>query len=811
GTLNTEEEKSFLDTIEQLTIRATETKDWDRKLNTELDTVYKTIQYKAVNVHDFAWAADKKFFVVKSQAIVGARNIDTYVYFHGKHAKEWVRAVEYINRAIRSYSEWVGPYPYPQATAVQSLQLSNGGMEYPMFTIISPSSDTVSLDMVITHEVGHNWFYGILGSNERDHAWMDEGLNSFYENRYRSKFHPEDKEEIFNNKWLTGGEAISLTDVLQTWLNNQGESLPIDTKAGDESSINYFLNAYQRPAAAMSLMENYLGRENFDTAMQRYFNTWRFRHPYPSDLQKVFEQNGKHNLNWFFDDWFQRNQSTNYRITEIKRSKDQSLTITLLNTEELKAPLNLSFYENGELSNNLLIPGFQGEIQQKLPDFKFDEVRLDPANYLPQKSRLSNNWKADKEGNWEQTKKLAWRFGTGLGSPHYKSVYLLPLVAYNKYDGVQVGVAMHNFDFPGRKFTYFLAPMVDFKSQTITGLAQANYTWFTNKKSNDFLEFDLTVRRFAFFVNEEFKYTLGYNRFSPKIAYNFRHSDNSVWRSSINYHPVIMIKNRISFVFIDSVLEAQDGGDEYSMIHRLYQTFERNSVVNPISIKFELEQQKRDQSAIAKQFYIKLNTTVESKYTYARKKNISMRLFAGFFIVNDQYGANNYNDAFVQGSYSIFSRGKDDYAFDRFYMGRSEAQGLLSAQINPDIQGGFHSAVSSSFSDGQSNRYMVSVNLKADLPQLPSYIPIKPFVDAAIIGVDMPNGDKQDFFWVAGVMVEVLDGFASVHIPILRSKQFEYLDSQTRGGNFLSNVSFRIALNKLNLIKLRRQIPHTVI
>ena len=82
------------------------------------------------------------------------------------------------------YSLWNGDYPYNFCTAIDGALSAGGGMEYPMITVIGEVNNAKTLDRVIAHEVGHNWFYGILGSNEREHPWMDEGVNSYYENRY---------------------------------------------------------------------------------------------------------------------------------------------------------------------------------------------------------------------------------------------------------------------------------------------------------------------------------------------------------------------------------------------------------------------------------------------------------------------------------------------------------------------------------------------------------------------------------------------------------------------------------------------------
>ena len=84
--------------------------------------------------------------------------------------------------------EWIGEYPYPRCGSGRPKNLSSGGMEYPMITLItSPDAKKEGLDAVITHEVGHNWFYGILASNEREHPWMDEGMNTYFQFRYEAE------------------------------------------------------------------------------------------------------------------------------------------------------------------------------------------------------------------------------------------------------------------------------------------------------------------------------------------------------------------------------------------------------------------------------------------------------------------------------------------------------------------------------------------------------------------------------------------------------------------------------------------------
>jgi len=136
------------------------------------DKAFKTIRYKQSNVHDFAWFADKRFEVLISEVELpnSKRKVKSYVMFTPKNGYLLKNASEYLNDAIYYYSKWNAEYPYRQVTAVDGTIAAGGGMEYPNVTVIGNSSSAEYLEIVIVHEVGHNWFYGQLGSNERMHA-----------------------------------------------------------------------------------------------------------------------------------------------------------------------------------------------------------------------------------------------------------------------------------------------------------------------------------------------------------------------------------------------------------------------------------------------------------------------------------------------------------------------------------------------------------------------------------------------------------------------------------------------------------------
>ncbi|HEY0733127.1 MAG TPA: M1 family metallopeptidase, partial [Chitinophagaceae bacterium] len=209
----------------------------------------KSLRYLQENVHDFAWFANKDFIVnYDTCQLQSGRVIDVYTFYTEKEKEVWKNSVQFSKDAIQFYSNEVGEYPYSIVSAVQGPPSFGGGMEYPTITVISPMASEKQLDAVLAHEIGHNWFYGILANNERAYPWMDEGLNSFYDKKYlESKYGNDTNEEEL---------------VFQT-LVKQHKDQPITTRSEDFTGLNYGLVAYHKTAVWLQLIEEKIGEDKF--------------------------------------------------------------------------------------------------------------------------------------------------------------------------------------------------------------------------------------------------------------------------------------------------------------------------------------------------------------------------------------------------------------------------------------------------------------------------------------------------------------------------------------------------------------------
>ena len=259
----------------------------------------KTLQYKQDNIHDFAWFADKNFVVEHDTMELDNKTIDVYAYHYPRKIFTTLNTIDLIKNAIRTKSDWIGKYPYNIVSIVESKKDGGGGMEYPTITLIDQVNSKKELDNLINHEVGHNWFYGILASNERDFPWMDEGMNSYYDKRYEQLYYPEN----YNNssRFLKNRIPKDAEDLITETVCKIKSDQPISTKSVDFIELNYAMIAYIKAALWMQWLEDSLGKTTFDEIMKVYFDKWKFKHPYPEDFKSIAESVSQKDLTVYFD------------------------------------------------------------------------------------------------------------------------------------------------------------------------------------------------------------------------------------------------------------------------------------------------------------------------------------------------------------------------------------------------------------------------------------------------------------------------------------------------------------------------------
>ena len=270
-------------------------------------TARKTLQWKADLVPDFAFFADKDLVIQYDTAVLGTGKIvDAFSFYHNKKNTIWNNSIDYVKDAVRKYSAWVGEYEYPVVQVVEGPKNnSSGGMEYPMVTLItSPDAKIETLDAVITHEIGHNWFMSMLGSNERAHTWMDEGLNTYFQFKYEAEKYRSNS--IFGDGIPRQIQSLPADDFLNAVFGVIGENIPMESPMNLSAeqfpnSDEYGLVSYIKTAVWLHMLKEKVGPVKFDLAIKNYFYKWKNKHPQPADMKLAFEEATGTNLDEFFE------------------------------------------------------------------------------------------------------------------------------------------------------------------------------------------------------------------------------------------------------------------------------------------------------------------------------------------------------------------------------------------------------------------------------------------------------------------------------------------------------------------------------
>ena len=279
--------------------------------------------FHADNVRDFAFATSRRFIWDAQAVKINGNTVLAQSLYTKEAVPLWSKeSTMAVKNALEVYSERSVPYPYPTAYSVNWV---GGGMEYPMISFNGrrPKPDGTydqrtleRMVAVIVHEVGHNFFPMIINSDERQSAWMDEGLNSFLETETIKARYP-------------GFDVTSNTPKGVTGFMKGDKSIrrPIMASA-DNQGADYGNNGYDKPAAALSLLrETVMGPELFDQAFREYSRRWAFKHPKAADFFRTMEDASAVDLDWFWRGWFFGTDHVDVTVENVKWYKVKGTTL----------------------------------------------------------------------------------------------------------------------------------------------------------------------------------------------------------------------------------------------------------------------------------------------------------------------------------------------------------------------------------------------------------------------------------------------------------------------------------------------------
>jgi len=263
-----------------------------------------TWRFKAERVRSFAFASSEAFILDAA----GADGVLVQSAYPKEALPTWGQSTQMLKTAILGYGKRWFPYPYPVATNVNGPE---GGMEYPMIIFCGGRSDEHGLYGVTAHEIGHNWFPMTVNTDERRHAWMDEGFNTFI-NRYATADWFPDSELRADRS-----DAARFADAMA-----QPEMSPVDTPADMLRGRLLGQLQYTKTGVGLTLLrEQILGPDRFDEAFREYIRRWAFKSPQPADFYRTMEDAAGVDLAWFWRGWFMETGTLDLAVRQVEQSQ----------------------------------------------------------------------------------------------------------------------------------------------------------------------------------------------------------------------------------------------------------------------------------------------------------------------------------------------------------------------------------------------------------------------------------------------------------------------------------------------------------
>ena len=311
------------------------------------DNQKKTWRFKAEDVHDFVWAADPDY--VHDILKVDSENLELHFYYQkssDEMVQNWKKLQDDTAEAFKFINKKFGKYPYSKYSIIQG---GDGGMEYPMATLITGERTYSSLLSVTIHEVLHSWYQMLLGTNESYLAWMDEGFTSFAQNiTFLNKFN-----NIYN---------LDLINPLKKSYNRYynfvktGLEEPLSTHS-DHFSTNeaYGVGSYTKGAIFLMQLSYIIGEDNLYKGLRRYYNQWKFKHPNEHDFIRIMEKVSGIELDWYLDYWIKTIHQIDYSV-EVRDNDSKYLGIIISRIGKMPMPIEIEIQYDDFSTTNYYIP-----------------------------------------------------------------------------------------------------------------------------------------------------------------------------------------------------------------------------------------------------------------------------------------------------------------------------------------------------------------------------------------------------------------------------------------------------------------------
>jgi len=582
-----------------------------------------------------------------------------------------------LNRELQFLTTYLGNLPIDKILIDKVMHNKNpiyGLNQLPSF--IRPFSDVFKYDLTLFKALSRKYIKQTLLVNERKDYWLIDGLQNYLMIEYVNKFYPEMKLlGKAADTWLLKRAEVSKLEFndkypfVYQYTARKFLDQSLNTSADSLSNFNRKIVSKYKAGLGFNYLKGYLGEAVLNQSIKEFYQKNSLLVTKTSDFKNILSKNTNKDIAWFFKDYLKTNKKIDYTIKKVTKTKD-SLKVTIKNKRNITAPIVLYGLKNNKITYKKWFSNINDTLTTTIQKGSFDQLVLNYENIYPEYNTLDNYYNTDAHFF---NKPLKLSFIKDAKALNYNQIFYQPKISFNYYDGLILGVKLHNKPLIKRNLTYKLSPGYATKSNKLNGSFSLLYDQFFEDTSIYKISYGLAGNTLQYAPE------LSYSSFMPYVDIQFKRKSLRDATSKSFTAKIVHINKEI----IPSAIKTAQ--DNYSVLSFCY------NYINPDIIE---ETRFNVNTEIATSFS-KISLDYRYRKLSSKDTQLDFRVFAGGFIENNSKG-------------DYFSFGLDranDYMFQLNYFGRSEDSGLFSQQYII-TEGGFKSVLPTRFA----NQFMLSLN-----------------------------------------------------------------------------------------------------
>ena len=585
--------------------------------------------------------------------------------------------------------------------------------------------------------------------NYRQNKWLADGLSHYLFIRYVDTYFPElrlignlaEFPPLSTYQFAQAPFSFK-TNLQAAFVYRRNLAQPLHTPSQDLTKYNRKIALRSRSALGIKILEETESKEQVDAFIFNLFTSKN--HLNPLTIQNHFELFFEDRANWFYEGYCTDNGLTDYEIRQIGKL-DNQVQVELTNHTKSQNPVKLNSYSKNELVSSVWFPGGVEKQRLSFDQTQVDKIVLNPDQLVLEINTNNNNIRLN---NSFTKRARRFRLFEDIPSSHYAATYIAPNLTYNAYDGVLLGMVIHNGLTLRQPTTVFFSPQYGNKEMSLSGSFSIRHRSYFQKKKLANVSFGFGVESFHFNPSQR------YYRFNPQINATFR--------------PEGLASNKRSIVGLELVSLHQEDQNK-KLIDGAYNSSLSYTYTNSsssLSRGFGAALQMGDS-------FTKFSVSYRNRKYYSEGKQYTFRFFIG--LLSDQNKSGNFDFGISR---------VNDYSFTYNLLGRSETSGFFSQQYVL-AEGGFKSFIPIQMA----NQWMMSTNLSTTL-----WRGLEVYSD---IGLVKNRGQKNHFIYDAGLSFNLIEDYLGLYFPFYSNLGWEIDDKA-----YPSKIRFTLSIQASQLLSL---------